>query len=243
MIIRSIQIIGAGWIPQLTMIGFHGRIGIDQTPAQRCPVFSCNDRLARIITNSWDEGDGDEIDIEISSRKLSDDSWAHGTKIDPGWTATFGDRVVVIGKREMAAYELIDKNTSRELAEFLFWTKTGNDRSDDIRCIRFGDLAAWYTSPCLIRELRTMIAKFARARTLDAARRKNMNLLQSESFWLSRSAVEDRDIILAAAGLKMSGNENWQLVLKSGISEWAESIHDQVDSACSDLRRLAYNGR
>ncbi len=207
-----------GIIDGLRAIGFHGQLGIDQTPARRAPVLADADgKLARIL--SCDPEDGDEggyaLEVEIAARPIDEEVWSStGTRIDPPWPATLGAVVAIIGRREIDLVdELLAGAENREAKRSLHWVKTDVARSHDLRCCRVGDLIAWYGDVSTITALQRLIAEQVRGRVIENARNDDSKALLQSSFWLSRAAVEEEDMILAVAGLRLAGSPHWEVVL------------------------------
>lgn len=241
MTIRTMRAQADGIIPELRVVGFHGQLGIDQTPALRAPVFADMGRLARVVEASPDGASGYLLTVDVASKPISEEVWSTtGTRIDPPWPAQLGDVVVIIGRRESEVIDalLADSATPPKVANFLRWIGTNIDRSDQLRCTRVGELVAWYTSVSAIKALRRLIADQVRTQVIDAARQGDMTRLMSKSFWLSRAAVEVDDLVLAVAGLRQAESPYWELVLDSGITTGTKnSRREQVDAVLIKLRR------
>lgn len=229
-------------IPGLWVVGFHGRLGFDQTPTHCAPVFADDAvRLVRILEAKPNDDGSCEVRVEIGSRPISDYVWSTtGTRIDPPWPARLGEVIGVIGPREL---ELIESGSIRppeqpgELDEFFRWVGTHTGRSDRLRCARVGEMIAWSTRAPVFDGLQAVIAEHVRTQVFTAARGRDMQRLISKSFWLSRAAVDDEDLLLAVAGLRQAGSRHWELVLDAGLpNATPESRRERLEVVAVRLR-------
>lgn len=183
----------------MQVIGFHGRLGADQTPARRAAIYA-----------------GPTIDEDV---------WlTTGTRVQPPWTAKSGTaHVLVIGEREEllvpALLTSAGLDTPPRVLAFLRWVVTGSERCDELCCARVEGLIAWCTSADEDRALCSLIAGVVRVRVVERLRQASPNLreLRQLSFWLSRAAVDDADMFLAVAGLREAGHPEWRAVLRAGV--------------------------
>jgi hypothetical protein len=232
-----------GTISSLEVVGFHGRLGVDQTPARRAPVYAdSKGHLVRILEASPYGTEGKHtLRIEVGSKQISEQTWAStGTRVSPPWPAKLGDHVVIVGDREInLAAELvarINADTPKRVAAFLRWIITATDRSEELRCARVDGVVAWYTNADEIRGLYSQIAVSVRGEVVRCAQRGELRELASKSFWLSRAAVDDSDMFLAVAGLRHAGSPHWKMVLDAGVRTGSEKQRlEAVDEALLKL--------
>jgi hypothetical protein len=216
----------------LSVVGFHGRLGENQTPARRAPVLAdAKGRLATIIEASPDDGArGFRLTVEVAPRKIDAGIWSStGTRIDPPWPTRLGNIVVIVGGREMQrARELaeigegVPTDEPERVAAFARWLCTDTRRSDDLCCMRVDDLLAWYCTRDEARALWRRIAIVAKRDVIDAAMR-NPSMLERTSLWLSRAAVDDADMFLAVAGVRRAGYRHWQALLDAGVRSGSQA--------------------
>lgn len=231
-----------GTIPGLQVVGFHGRLGADQTPARRGPVFADDGgRHVRVIEAKRSPGGTCEVTVEVGTKPISDHVWSTtGTRIDPPWPARLDEIIGVIGPRELELIEstpILPPHQPSELAEFVHWIGTHTPRSDRLRCTCLGVMVAWSTSVPTFAGLQALIAEHVRPQVFTAARGRDMQRLISKSFWLSRAAVDDEDLLLAVAGLRQAGSRHWELVLDAGLpNATPESRRERLEVVAVRLR-------
>lgn len=235
-----------GLIPGLRVVGYHGRLGTDQTPARRAPVHAdAENRLADIIearrasskrSHKAERG----VTVQIMSRPIPDDVWTStGTRIGP-WPAQLGDVVVILGEREVRHASALTAQTVEgepgRVPAFLRWLVTSERRCDQLQCERVGDLVAWYCGPEEASALWKRLAQLAREEVVRSARRGDDAELKKASFWLSRAAVGDPDIYLAAAGLRRASYRHWKALLDAGVQSVTEK--ERLAGVEKSLREL-----
>lgn len=237
--IYSFNIHDDGKISELTMVGFHGRIGADQTPARRPPVLVHKNRLAKILSNN-----NKTAIVAVRKSDILDEEWLHGTKIDLGWPAILNNYVTVVHRKDV---DCIIENASIEntrnegvFFNFLQWYKSENDRPDDLLTLRFGEFIVWYTDADASNRLRSYISDIARLQVVEAFRKKDNIGLKKKSFWLSRSAISKEDILLAAVGLREAGNIYWKMMID--LVELNEHEQLKLINNAMDRLKKAANG-
>lgn len=239
MTIKTMRSESDGAIPGLQVVGFHGQLGTDQTPACCAPVLADDlGRHVRILESSPVESSSTyTLTIEIGSKPIPEGVWSTtGTRIQPSWPAKLGDIVTIIGTREFGLVDALVKRADGEVRDFLRWLQTDTDRSEKLRCVRIGELVAWYTKRSTSVVLRQAIAEQVRGQVFHAARASDAVTLLSKSFWLSRAAVDDDDLLLATAGLRHAGSPHWKLVLDAGLATGSEKNKAaRVDAATKRL--------
>lgn len=223
-----------GMVAGLSVVGLHGRLGDNQTPARRAPVLAdAKGRLATIVEASAEDGGrrrGFRLTVEVGPRKIDEGIWSStGTRIDPPWSARLGNIVAIVGGREIQrARELVEVGADAPTDEpervgaFVRWLSTDAQRSDDLCCMRVDELIAWYCTRDEARALWRRIATLAKRDIVDAAAR-NPTALERASLWLSRAAVDDTDMYLAVAGVRRAGYRHWQALLDAGIRSGSQA--------------------
>lgn len=197
---------------KLKIVGYPGRLSEKQTPARRVPVYVNDANMPATI----------EGRVEIGTGPISEETWSStGTRIDPPLLADPKRGIILIlGPREIGItldlrrIRVSSAELDNEVDSFLIWIESGSLRSDAIGSIRIGTLVAWNCTPDLADALCARIANVARWAVGAAALSGDFTELRSASFWLSRAAVSDDDIKTAAAGLRVSGFEQWEDILK-----------------------------
>lgn len=236
-----------GTIPGLRVVGYHGRLGPNQTPARRPPVYADDEGMPGRIRASEPGPSGTfSLTIEFDTKAIPEDVWATtGTRIEPAWTATLAaPLILILGPRELrVVHELRKLGGEPEqpaLDEILAWVETETLRSDTLRCVRIGELLAWNCTRALADALAARIATIARRQVTDAAREGQRHELRGASFWLSRAAVCDADVFLAAAGLRRAGFEQWEELVHAGVQSGTKARRlASVDEAEASLRTRA----
>ena len=247
---RELQARADGQIPELRVVGYHGRLGADQTPAKRAPVYAdATNRLVDVDERPASAKKGSKgertVIVKIMPRPIPEEVWmSTGTRIDPPWPARLGDVVVILGDRETrharALAETSVKDEPEHVSAFLTWLATGKSRSEGLRCERIDDLVAWCCAPDEASALWQRLATLARAEVIRCARQADEAALKKASFWLSRAAAEDEDMYLAAAGLKRASYRHWKALLDAGVRSGTDAERvTLVEAAFQKLPRPA----
>jgi hypothetical protein len=219
---KTIRTRADGVIPTLRVVGFHGQIGPDQTPARRSPIYADSKNHRITILESSPVRDRFDLTVEVAARVIPDRVWKDtGTRLHPPWPAVLGKFVVVIGEREIGrAHELttlVAADQSERVTDVFRWLVTETDRSDQLQCTRVNGSVAWYCTRDEANALAGRIAALVRADVLEYARRSDFSALTRAAFWLSRAAVEDSDLFLSVAALRLAASPHWEALLEAGV--------------------------
>ncbi|MFS8070773.1 MAG: hypothetical protein ACMG6S_30775, partial [Byssovorax sp.] len=248
---RELQAKADGQVPDLRVVGYHGRLGADQTPAKRAPVYAdVENRLvdlieARPASSKKGSKGARSVTVKVMPRPIPEEVWTStGTRIESPWPARIGDVVVILGDREThharALAAMSVKDEPEHVSAFLEWLATDKPRSERLRCERIGDLVAWCCAPVEADALWQRLAVLAREEVLRCARQADDAALKKASFWLSRAAAKDDDMYLAAAGLKRASYRHWKALLDAGVrSGTDEERIAGVEAAFQTLPRPA----
>ncbi|MEP7124144.1 MAG: hypothetical protein ABJE95_24670 [Byssovorax sp.] len=247
---RELQAKADGLVPDLRVVGYHGRLGADQTPAKRAPVYAdVENRLVDIVavrpasTKKSVKGERTVL-AKVMPRPIPEDVWTStGTRIAHPWPARLDDVVVILGPREThhasALAATFVKDEPAQVSAFLAWLATGEPRLERLRCEHIGDLVAWCCVPDEARALWQRLATLARDEVLRSARQVDQAELKKASFWLSRAAAGDEDMYLAAAGLRQASYPHWKALLDAGVRSGTELERAaKVDAAGQTLPKL-----
>lgn len=220
---RVIQVGEDGALPDIQVVGFHGQVGADQTPARRGSVLAdAEGRLVRILEVRPAGAGRREVLLEIDAEPLpAGELPGVGTRLAP-LPARLGDYVVVVGERERARRAELARRAGADepqrVGPVVRWLGGNEARSEELGCERLGDTVAWYCTPdeafALWRRIQA-VAEEAFYRALE----QDKHTLIAASYWLSRAKVTDQDIYLAAAGLRRAGSPHWQTMLRAGARE------------------------
>jgi len=232
-----------GLLPDLHVVGIHGRFGEGQTPARGAPVLADTDGH-QVAVRAADPLGGRRfrVLVERARTKLDEDVWATtGTPIQPPWPARLGYIFAVLSDSEIRrASELLSlaraSGDAPELRGFCEWLTTATPRSDRLAAARVDRIATWYCSPEHARQLWTKIASVAKQDIVDAVDRDDLVALEHASLWLSRAATDDAQIYLAVAGAREAGYRHWKALLDAGVRDGSETTRlANVDRAARQL--------
>jgi hypothetical protein len=239
-----------GQILDLRVVGYHGRLGADQTPARRGAVcVDAKDRLVEILEVraaplKKGASGGREVVIEVASRPPSEDAFARtGTRVGP-WPARLDHFVVILGEHERryagALGETVVASEPGRVRSFLAWFAGCEPQAGALACMRVGELCAWYCSADEAFALWQRLAPVAREEVLRAARQGDNDALRTASLWLSRAAFTDADMVLAVAGLRRTAYPYWKAFLDAGVRSGTEAERRaSVDDAERELPQAA----
>lgn len=180
-----------------SIIGFCGLDGVEETPAWRVPLTL--DDQSRVVCPNGCVGQSKHHFFRQPLSPLCEGV------------------VCVVGPREIGIVDLLlCRARPGPCAQFLMWLHAGKDRSTmPASCCDLGHLIGWYAKFDDAFELSTLVASALRDQILYLCRRPNIDRakLEEASRWLARAAVDDDDMVLAAAGLHRAGSTRWRQVL------------------------------
>lgn len=235
-----------GLLPGLCVIGHHGRLGQDQTPARRGAVLA--DAAGHIVdpretrparTRKGAPTGKREVALERIGRVGPDGELPGiGTRIGP-WPARLDHYVVLLGERELRCVDRIARaeaarSEPARVREVLRWLAGSEARSDQLTCERLGGLIAWYCSEDEAFALWTQIQPVARE-DLFAVRRSGNQEIINAAYWLTRAAMSDADIYLAVAAMRGAGYSHWRTVLEGGVQRATEDQMQEGLGGAEDL--------
>ncbi|MDI1430891.1 hypothetical protein [Polyangium sorediatum] len=228
-----------GRLPGIRVVGFHGKVGTEQTPARRGPVLA--DEHGRLVRVLEGERSPREVLVEIDAEPLPEGELPGiGTRLS-SVPALFGDRVVIVGDRERRSSWRLTPQTSETstpcVEEFVAWLGGTEPRSERLRCERVDDVVAWVCSPDEAFALWKRIEAVAEEELVRALGRDKQSLVNA-SFWLSRASVAERSMYLAAAGLSRAGSPHVEALLRAGLRNRTEEERRRgVEEAAAVLEK------
>jgi hypothetical protein len=228
-----VQVLPDRQLPGVQIVGFHGKVGAEQTPARRGPVLAdAEGRLLRVLRDRVSASGRRELLIETEREPLPPDELpGDGTRLSPV-PARLGDYVAIVGEREQSRCDRLTLRAGRDepprVARFVSWLRGDEACSVELTCERVGEVVAWCCAPEEAFALWRRIQAVAEEELFRALQDDKYALIAA-SFWLSRAKVTDQDIYLAAAGLKRAGSPHWRSMLRAGArdrteKDWEEGL-------------------
>lgn len=223
---RVVKAAADGRLEALHVVGFHGQVGMDQTPARRGPVYADETgRLVRLLEVKPANG-GYEVRVERDERPVIEGSLPGiGTPLRP-WQVHLDHFVAILGERECAVANQPRAGNAWDepprVDQFVKWIAGKEPISEELNCERINGLIAWYCAPDEAFALWKRIQPIAEANLYKALSKGFYDEIRSASFWLSRAKVSDRDIYLAAAALKRAASPHAEVLLKQGLRDRSE---------------------
>ncbi|WP_309892165.1 hypothetical protein [Archangium sp.] len=218
-----------GELPGVRMIGFHGEVEAAHTPARRAPILADEENwLVRPTTNA--EGTHTthqeppfSVHLERGSLRVPETGSLPGvgTRLGP-WPARYGYTVVLVGLLEQrAASRLVSHTLTNEPAvtAFIDGLARGCPHPAPERVAQVDGLVAWYCSETEAHTLWLAILREARLTLLQSFGHQPPSMLEESAWWLSRAALSDEDLYLAAACLKHAGSPHAESMLQAMLSE------------------------
>jgi hypothetical protein len=221
--VRIVHGLADGLLPGVRVIGFHGDVGPDQTPARRGPVYADEaGRLLRLI-DVKPAPSGYEVRMEADEPPIGEGPLPGiGTRL-AGWPARLDSFVAIVGERERGAAERLKGSHRRgeppRVQRFVEWIAGSERSSEELTCERLKDIVAWYCAPEEAYALWQRIQEIAEEELYHAVASGSFAAIKGASFWLSRAKVTDRDIYLAAAALKRAASPHWETLLRQGARD------------------------
>lgn len=235
-----------GELSGVRVIGFHGEFDVGMTPARFAPVYVDADNcLLRIVevhpakATGAGDGQGYDVRVEIAHPPLSDrgELPGYGTRVGP-WLARLEDHVILLGPSEIRqARRLKPPAMSAEpptVEKFIRWLPSNQaTRPDGITCQRLDLVKAvvWYCSKAESSALWERIQRMVEEELFKAVTSGNRDAIELVSWWLSRAAVTQQDIFLAAAGLRRVASPTWKVMIREGLrlpdeKDWHGGLED-----------------
>lgn len=231
-----LQVGSDGSVKGLRVVGFHGDVDGDETPAKLGPVYVDGaGSLAHVVelgpTRSTPAG---QIRIETYPPPFPEHGPlpGQGTRIGP-WPAQPAGVVMAVGPQERRLIgELRRQARTRgrgRVPSFVEWFASDEQRSDALSCERQEDVALWCCREdeafslleCVHRVVRDVFFEAVRSRTPDA--------LEDAAWWLQRAAIADEDIFLAGAALRSLALPEWKILVREALhlpkeSDWEAKL-------------------
>jgi hypothetical protein len=246
-----------GFIQGLSVIGFHGYVEPDETPARLGPVYvdaqGCHARIAEVGLT--------QVRIESYPPPLPAEGPlpGDGTRAGP-WAARVGYTIIAIGPEEKRRGDALRRHAAREngrVAGFLAWFVGSELRSSELCCERREDsVALWY---CAEREgftLRDSIVRVAKAELVETIRQgSSFEAIEDVAWWLSRAAVAEADIFLAGASLRRAMSPHWEDMLRAilrlprdrdlhaDLAKAEETLKTAVETRTPGIKKTSYSSR
>ncbi len=221
--IRKVDVGPDGTLAGVSVVGVHGEVDPAHTPARHQPVLADEEgrivRIERVETNlqpvaAW---------LKVGKASAPDRLPGVGTRLKPSTPAVLGNIVVVMGGDE--------RSEAERLPEFI----------EPSRKWHIGDAVAWYCRPAEAVGLFQRIRRRAQDKVVQALKKGDREHLYRYCWWLSRTAVDDADIFLAAAGLEQcdAGMADVLLGATIGRKKTPDQVQEGLMSARDRLKELA----
>lgn len=232
----TLEVQADGLVAGLMVVGFHGAMASDETPAKLGPVYA-NARgcLSRIVDVGPTRATPiHHVRIEFFEPPLGDDAPlpGNGTRVGP-WNARLGNVVMAIGPDERRrAPELrryANEHGTASVRRFLDWFSGAELSSDELLCERREDIALWYCTEDDGFSLLACVHHVVKEAFFAALRSQSPSELEEMAWWLSRAAIDDHDIYLAGAALRWIDSPAWELVIREGLhlpkqEQWQDGL-------------------
>jgi hypothetical protein len=232
----ALEVQADGLVAGLMVVGFHGAMAADETPAKLGPVYA-NARgcLSRIVDVGPTRGTPiNHVRIESFEPPLGDGEPlpGNGTRVGP-WSARLGNVIMAIGPDERRrAPELrryASEHGTASVRRFLDWFESEESRSDVLLCERAEKIALWYCTEDDGFSLLACVHHVVKEAFFAALRSQSSSDLEEMAWWLSRAAVDDHDIYLAGAALRRIDSPAWELLIREGLhlpkkEQWKDGL-------------------
>jgi hypothetical protein len=213
----------------LRVLGFHGQVDAAHTPARRAPILADEEGwLVRLLVPETlgDTADSDgprHIQVERGSLQVQEGQPLPGvgTRLGP-WLARLGYTVVLLGESEQRHATRLSLHVPRAkvgVTALIDWLALGRPQPAPERVASIGALVAWYCSEAEAYSLWSAILREARLALLHAFGHQPPASLEEPAWWLSRAALSDDDLYLAAACLKHAGSPHAEAMLRTMLSK------------------------
>lgn len=219
-----------GELPGIRVIGFHGEVDAAHTPARRAPILVDEENwLVQLSAAHTSETHADKqeppvrLQLERGTLRVPDTGALPGvgTRLGP-WPARLGYTVVLVGLAEQrVAARLASHTLTNEPAvtAFIDWLASACPSPAPERVARLDGWVAWYCSETEAHTLWLAILREARLTLLQSFGHQPASRLEEPAWWLSRAALSDDDLYLAAACLKHAGSPHAESMLQAMLSE------------------------
>jgi hypothetical protein len=220
----ELDILADGSLPGLTVVGFHGHMDVDETPAKLGPVYAneagCLTRIVEVGPTQWTRSG--RMRTESFPPPLRDDQPlpGEGTRIGK-WKARLGNVVMAVGPEERGRITEVRRiardHGSAAAEQFIEWFAGRERCSDELACERQGEIALWYCAERDGFSLLECVHRVVKDAFFQAVRARSSPEIEEMAWWLSRAAVDDQDIYLAAAALRWVASPAWEVLIREGL--------------------------
>ena len=222
---RQVMLSPGGEIPGVRVIGFHGEVDAADTPARRAAILVDEEGwLVRLLpaSDASEEDPGakrpKKVQLERGQLQVSSEGALPGvgTRLGP-WPARLGYTVVLLGQSELrvaarlAAHTPADESGPTRLIQ---WLAQDRPAPAPEMTAQLEGLVAWYCPDADAHSLWLSILREARLAALQSFG-GNPQHLEEAAWWLSRAALSDDDLYLAAACLKHAGSPHAEAMLQA----------------------------
>jgi hypothetical protein len=227
-----------GLVPGLTVVGFHGAMAADETPAKLGPVYA---NAAGCLTRIVEVGPTratpiHKVRVEAFEPPLADGELlpGNGTRIGP-WNARLGNVVMAIGPEERRKVAELRRYASTHgtpsVQRFIEWFASHEPRSEELQCERQNGIALWY---CTVEDgfsLLKCVHQVVKDAFFAAVRAPSSADVEEMAWWLSRAAIDDHDIYLAGVALRRIDSPAWEMLVREGLhlakkEQWKEGLEE-----------------
>ena len=225
-----------GLVPGLMVVGFHGAMAADETPAKLGPVYvNATGCLSRIVEVGPTRATPiHEVQFESFEPPLRDGEPlpGNGTRIGP-WSARLGNIVMAVGPDERRRVAELRRyasgHSTASVQRFLDWFEGAELRSDELFCERSDEIALWYCTEDDGFALLACVHHVVKDAFFAALRSQSLPDLEEMAWWLSRAAIDDHDIYLAGAALRRMDAPAWDVLVREGLhlpkkEQWKDGL-------------------
>ena len=225
-----------GLVPGLMVVGFHGAMAADETPAKLGPVYAntigCLSRIVEVGPTRATPIHKMRIESFEPPLRDGEPLPGNGTRIGP-WSARLGNVVMAIGPDERRRVAELRRQASghgtASVQRFLDWFDGAELRSDELFCERSDEIALWYCTEDDGFALLACVHHVVKDAFFAALRSQSSPDLEEMAWWLSRAAIDDHDIYLAGAALRRIDSPAWELLIREGLhlpkkEQWKDGL-------------------
>ncbi|HZH77134.1 MAG TPA: hypothetical protein VEY88_13975 [Archangium sp.] len=213
----------------LRVLGFHGQVETRSTPARRAPILADDEGwLVRLLVPETLEGTADSdgprhVQVERGSLQVQEGQPLPGvgTRLGP-WPARLGYTMVLLGESEQRRAKRLSLHVpggEKGVTALIDWLGQGRPQPAPERVAVIDGLVAWYCGEAEAYSLWSAILREARLALLQAFGHQPPESLEEPAWWLSRAALSDDDLYLAAACLKHAGSSHAEAMLRTLLNK------------------------
>jgi hypothetical protein len=193
-----------GSIEGLRVVGFHGTVLADETPARAEPIFA--DAADHLVAIERVEKDAAIVSVSEAAYPERDPLPGDATRLPP--RPAFRDRVCfVLGSMEREHVRKLERRLDDDSLRVPVRALTGGDVPSF--ATRIGGTIVLYVQVADVVRLRDAIRTTARE---EATRPRIGADLARAAWWLMRTSRDETDRLIAAAALRRAGDRHWSRV-------------------------------